>query len=167
MYSTRQEIGTRRSIALFRKPRLWTPSSVNRIQFQPYTLFKIYFNIIFVSMTCMTSYLGVTDIFWWISYLPHLCCCPFQLNLIMLSIPDEVISFFNWPNPSSRNMALGSTQPPTEMSTRNLPGDKGRPAHKASSPSVSRLSRKRLTILWASKDCHRDSFTLLSYNLLQ
>jgi hypothetical protein len=32
---------------------------------------------------------------------------------------------------SSRTMALGSTQPLTEMSTRNLPGDKGRPARKA------------------------------------
>jgi hypothetical protein len=30
--------------------------------------------------------------------------------------------FFNWPNPSSRTMALGSTQPLPEMSTRNLPG---------------------------------------------
>jgi hypothetical protein len=28
-------------------------------------------------------------------------------------------------------MDLGSTQPLTEMSTRNLPGDKGRPASKA------------------------------------
>jgi hypothetical protein len=28
-------------------------------------------------------------------------------------------------------MALGSTQPPTGMSTRNLPGGKGRPARKA------------------------------------
>jgi hypothetical protein len=28
-------------------------------------------------------------------------------------------------------MALGSTQPLTEMSTRNLPGGKGRPASKA------------------------------------
>jgi hypothetical protein len=28
-------------------------------------------------------------------------------------------------------MALGSTQPLTEMSTRNLPGGEGRPAHKA------------------------------------
>jgi hypothetical protein len=27
------------------------------------------------------------------------------------SIPDEVIGFFNLPNPSSRTMALGSTQP--------------------------------------------------------
>jgi hypothetical protein len=38
------------------------------------------------------------------------------------SIPDELIWFFNWPNPSSRTVALGSTQPLTEMSTRNLPG---------------------------------------------
>jgi hypothetical protein len=47
------------------------------------------------------------------------------------SIPDEFIGFFNWPNPSSRIMALGSTQPVTEMCTRNLPGGKGRPARKA------------------------------------
>jgi hypothetical protein len=38
------------------------------------------------------------------------------------SIADEVIGFFNLPNPSSRNMALGSTQPLTYMSTWNLPG---------------------------------------------
>jgi hypothetical protein len=47
------------------------------------------------------------------------------------SIPDEVTGFFNRPNPSSRTMALGSTQPLTEMSTRNLPGCKWRPARKA------------------------------------
>jgi hypothetical protein len=47
------------------------------------------------------------------------------------SIPDEVIGFFNWSNPSNRTMALGSTQPLTEMSTKNLPGGKGRPARKA------------------------------------
>jgi hypothetical protein len=39
--------------------------------------------------------------------------------------------FFNLPNPSSSTMALGSTQPLTEMSTRNIPEDKWRPAHKA------------------------------------
>jgi hypothetical protein len=38
------------------------------------------------------------------------------------SIPDEVIIFFDWSNLSSRTMGLGSTQPLTEMSTRNLPG---------------------------------------------
>jgi hypothetical protein len=46
-------------------------------------------------------------------------------------IPDEIIGCFNWPNPSSRTVALGSTQPITEMNTRNLPGGKGRPARKA------------------------------------
>jgi hypothetical protein len=34
-------------------------------------------------------------------------------------------------DPSSRTMALGSTQPLTEMSTRNLPGGKGMQASKA------------------------------------
>jgi hypothetical protein len=33
--------------------------------------------------------------------------------------------FLNLPNPSSRTMTLGSTQPLREMSTRNLPGGKG------------------------------------------
>jgi hypothetical protein len=45
-------------------------------------------------------------------------------------VPDEV-HFFNLPNPSSRIMALGSTQPLTEMSTRNLPGGKKQPALRA------------------------------------
>jgi hypothetical protein len=43
------------------------------------------------------------------------------------SIANEVIGFFDLPNPFSRIMALGSTQPLTELSTRNLPGGKGRP----------------------------------------
>jgi hypothetical protein len=47
------------------------------------------------------------------------------------SIPDEVTGFFNWPNSSSHTMALGSTLPLRVMSTRNLPGGKGRPARKA------------------------------------
>jgi hypothetical protein len=38
---------------------------------------------------------------------------------------------FNLPNPSGRTMALASTQPLTEMSTRNFPGGKKRPARKA------------------------------------
>jgi hypothetical protein len=47
------------------------------------------------------------------------------------SIPDENIGFFNWPNPSSRTMALGSTQALIEMNTRNLSGGKGRQVRKA------------------------------------
>jgi hypothetical protein len=38
------------------------------------------------------------------------------------SNPDEVAGLFNGPNPSSHTMALGSTQPLREMSTRNRPG---------------------------------------------
>jgi hypothetical protein len=41
------------------------------------------------------------------------------------------VDFFNLSNPSGRIIALGSTQPLTGMSTRNLPGRKGRPARKA------------------------------------
>jgi hypothetical protein len=47
------------------------------------------------------------------------------------SIPDEIIRFFNLPNPFSHTMALGSTQPLTQLITRNLPGGKGRTAPKA------------------------------------
>ena len=35
-------------------------------------------------------------------------------------IPNSVTGIFNWHNPSSCTMALGSTQPLTEMSTRNI-----------------------------------------------
>jgi hypothetical protein len=41
------------------------------------------------------------------------------------------VDFFNLPAPSSRTMALGSTQPLTKMSTRNLSGGKKQPAHRA------------------------------------
>jgi hypothetical protein len=34
------------------------------------------------------------------------------------SIPDEVIGFFNWRNPSNCTMALGSTQPQTTEEQR-------------------------------------------------
>jgi hypothetical protein len=41
------------------------------------------------------------------------------------------IFFFNLTNPSSRTLALGSTQLLTELSTRNLPRGDGWPVHKA------------------------------------
>jgi hypothetical protein len=34
------------------------------------------------------------------------------------SIPDSVTGIFQWNNPSGRTMALGSTQPLTQMITR-------------------------------------------------
>jgi hypothetical protein len=45
-----------------------------------------------------------------------------------VSIPDEVIGYFNLLNTSSRTTARVSTEPLTEMSTKDLPGVKGRSA---------------------------------------
>jgi hypothetical protein len=52
------------------------------------------------------------------------------------SIPDEVIGFFDWPNPISRTVTLGLTQPLTKMSIRKLPGGKGRLAHMADNLTI-------------------------------
>jgi hypothetical protein len=55
--------------------------------------------------------------------------------------PGEV-DFFNLPNPFSRTVALGSTKPLTEISTRNLHGGKGgrHVGLTTLSPSVCRMS---------------------------
>jgi hypothetical protein len=80
-------------------------------------------------------------------------------------IPGEVIGFFSWPNPSRPPMVMGSTQPLTEMSTRNIPVGKGRPAHKADSLTAISESivwkmweSRYLITIWASMACYRDSF---------
>jgi hypothetical protein len=53
-----------------------------------------------------------------------------QAGRLPVRVLDEV-DFFNLPNPSSRTTVLGSTQPLTKMSARNLPWGKKRPAHRA------------------------------------
>jgi hypothetical protein len=82
------------------------------------------------------------------------------------SIADEVIGFFNWPNPSSALWPWGRLRLVTEMSTRNLPGGKWRPAGKAdnfttiSEPIVYKMWEPRcLTAIWAFTACYRDDFT--------
>jgi hypothetical protein len=55
-----------------------------------------------------------------------------QAGSSKIRVPDKA-DFFNLPNSLSRIMVLGSTQPLTEMSTRNLPGGKKRPARRADS----------------------------------
>jgi hypothetical protein len=63
-------------------------------------------------------------------------------------------------------MALESIQPLTEMSTRNLPRGRGRPAREAHNLTaiwgsiIYKLWEPwRLTNLWASTVCYMDSFT--------
>jgi hypothetical protein len=62
-------------------------------------------------------------------------------------------------------MALVSTQSLTEMSTRNFPGGKGLPAHRADNltaiyePIIYKMwEPRRLTTLRASTACYRNSF---------
>jgi hypothetical protein len=87
-----------------------------------------------------------------------------QAGRSRVRVPMRWIFFFNLRNPSSRTMALGSTQPVTEMNTRNLPGGKGRPAHKADLTAICEpimykmWEPRRLTTLWAFTACYRDSF---------
>jgi hypothetical protein len=49
-----------------------------------------------------------------------------QVRKVAGSIAYEFTGFlFNLRNPSSRTMPLGSTEPPKEISTKNLPGGGG------------------------------------------
>jgi hypothetical protein len=52
----------------------------------------------------------------WRSWLRH-CAAN---RKIAGSIPDGIIGIFQWHNPFGRTMALGSSQPLPEMSTRNI-----------------------------------------------
>jgi hypothetical protein len=75
-------------------------------------------------------------------------------------------NFFNWPNPYSRTLALWSTQPLTEMSTRNLLGNKREAGawgwqtfrHQWADCQDKMWETRRLTTPWAFTDYYRDSF---------
>jgi hypothetical protein len=65
-------------------------------------------------------------------------------------------------------MVLGSIQPLTEMSTKNLPLGKGQLARKAENLSticepIAKImwDTQRLTTLWAFTACYRDNFTFI------
>jgi hypothetical protein len=62
-------------------------------------------------------------LYWKFNFIPHLYGFAWLRHYatgrkVAGSIPDEVIGFFNWPNPSSRTVALGSAQSLTEMSAK-------------------------------------------------
>jgi predicted transcriptional regulator len=71
-------------------------------------------------------------------------------------------------------MAMGTIQPVTELSMRNLPGGKGRPAHKAYNLTAickaiieKMLEPHRLESLWATIACFRDNFTFFNAYLIK
>jgi hypothetical protein len=68
-------------------------------------------------------------------------------------------------------MALGLTQPPTEISTRSLPGGKGRLAREdenlaaISEPTVYKMWQpRRFTTLWAFTAFYSDNYTFYLYH---
>jgi hypothetical protein len=72
----------------------------------------------------VTIFIGGTQ---WRSWLRH-CATS---RKVTGSIPDGVIGIFYWHNPSGRTMALGLTQPLTEISTRNISWGYRRPLRRA------------------------------------
>jgi hypothetical protein len=64
----------------------------------------------------MGSSLSLRTRCWWRSWLRH-CATS---RKVADSIPDGVTGIVHWHNPSGRTMTLGSTQPLTEMSTKNI-----------------------------------------------
>jgi hypothetical protein len=79
--------------------------------------------------------------------------------------------FFSLPNPSSHTMALGLTQPLTEMSTRNLSGEVNGGwrvrltlRHLWADCLEKMWKPRRLTTLRAFMACYRDSFTFTLCN---
>jgi hypothetical protein len=85
---------------------------MNPIHFLRLYFFKIHFSIVFPSIP------GGGGSTLQRSWLRHFATS----REVAGSSPGVVLRFFNWPNSSSRIVALGSTQPLTEISTRNLPG---------------------------------------------
>jgi hypothetical protein len=105
----------------------------------------------------------------WIYSCPPSLAPMLQARRSLVRIPMPLV-FFSWPNPSSHTMALESTQPLTDVSTRNLPGGKGQPAHKADSltaicePTVWKMWEPwHFTTLWTSMASYRNSFTFLPF----
>jgi len=63
----------------------------------------------------ITAHCKIRDMRWH-SWLRH---C-FTSQKFAYLIPSGIIRIFHWHNPSGRNMALGLSQPLTELSTRNI-----------------------------------------------
>jgi hypothetical protein len=99
-----------------------------------------------INQICITSICGFLFLFNFDSFRVHvtvfLLFCTHGRSRIRF--PIKSLDFFNSPNPSSRTMAVGSTKPLIEMSTRNLLGGvkAGRRVRLTSPPSASWLCRK-------------------------
>ena len=68
---------------------------------------------------CQYHYAHATFLYWGTAVAQWLRCCATNRK-VAGSFPDGVIGIFRSHNPSGRTMALGLTEPLTEMSTRSI-----------------------------------------------
>ena len=88
--------------------------------------FQFILNILFPRLS---DYITHYALFWGTAVAQWLRCCATNRK-VAGSIPDGVNGIFHWHNPSDCTMALGSTQPLTEMSTRSICWGKKQPVCK-------------------------------------
>jgi len=129
--------------------------SISSSAFRFYTVKLITY---FIIKNSVTSF--VTESAWWRSWLKY---CPTSLK-VAVSIPDGVFEIFHLHNPSCRTVVLGSTQPLTEMSTRNISlGVKTAGAKGSTYPDCFEICEPQPSgTLRACPDLCRDCFTFIT-----
>ena len=105
----------------------------------------------------ITSSLAACLVLWWRRWLRH-CATS---RKVAGSIPDGVIVIFHRHNPSGRTKVLGSNQPLTEMSTRNISWGLRRSMRRANNLNIL-MCRMGASTSWNSQGLSRDCFTFLS-----
>jgi hypothetical protein len=106
------------TVSILTDPRRWPQSTHALFQLQTVITLTQVSTLHF--LVCNLKTMDVRILFAtrtrWRSSLRH-CCTS---RKVAGSISDSVITIFHWHNPFGRTMALGSTQPLTEMSTGNI-----------------------------------------------
>jgi len=113
---------------------------------------------VIMSMMVFSGFLRELGSLWWYSWLRN-CTANWK---VVGSILDSVTGIFHWCNPSSCTVALGLTQPLTEMNTRNISLGVRRPVLRAD--NLTNLMCRLVWYLgastsWNPQGLYRDCFT--------
>ena len=105
--------------------RYWIYEALDDGMMRPKHVVNEFINVVicnsFVRSLCvyMCICVCICICIWGTAVAQWLRCCVTNRK-VAGSIPDGVFGIFRWHNPSDRTMALGSTHPLTEMSTRRI-----------------------------------------------
>jgi hypothetical protein len=126
-------------------------------------------NVLFISnLIAVTIFIGIHLVF--LGY-PRRQCTMLQAGRLQVRVPLRSFNFFNLPNPSSCTMALGFTQPLTEMSTgKSFLGGRGvkicRLTRKFGIFDISQSHRPPRPVTGIALLCFNDSFSNPDYVVL-